>query len=244
LNRRHSQCAGHGTAQQSRFYLIPHDLGYSGERADLNEASVQTIVQHSISDQELEQALEEVDAGQLLLVIDACNSGQALEAEEKRRGPMNSKGLAQLAYEKGMDILTAAQSYQAALEAAQLGHGYLTYALVDEGLKTGAADIAPKDGQVEVREWLDYATSRVPQMQDMKIKEGLAQGRALAFVEGEESGDAADKQQIQRPRVFYRREVQPQPFIVARPEQVIRPMPSPGPVPACACRKVGSWCPC
>ena len=36
---------------------------------------------------------------------------------------MNSKGLAQLAYEKGMYILTAAQSYQAALEAAQFGHG-------------------------------------------------------------------------------------------------------------------------
>jgi hypothetical protein len=209
--------AGHGTAQQSRFYLIPHDLGYRGERDNLNEASVQSILQHSISDQELEHALEEVDAGQLLLVIDACNSGQALEAEEKRRGPMNSKGLAQLAYEKGMDILTAAQSYQAALEAAQLGHGYLTYALVDEGLKTDAADIAPKDGQVEVREWLDYATSRVPQMQDMKIKETRAQGRALAFVEGEESGDDAEKQQVQRPRVFYRRELQPQPFIVARP---------------------------
>lgn len=55
---------------------------------------------------------------------------------------MNSKGLAQLAYEKGMYILTAAQSYQAALEAAQLGHGYLTYALVEEGLKATAPIIS------------------------------------------------------------------------------------------------------
>ena len=39
----------------------------------------------------------------------ACNSGQALEAKEKRRGPMNTRGLAQLAYEKGMYVLTAAQ---------------------------------------------------------------------------------------------------------------------------------------
>jgi len=53
---------------------------------------------------------------------------------------MNSKGLAQLAYEKGMYILTAAQSYQAAQKAARLGHGFLTYALVEEGLKTNAAD--------------------------------------------------------------------------------------------------------
>ena len=128
--------AGHGTAQAQRFYLIPHDLGYTGERTKLNEQGLQTILSHSISDLELEEAVEGLDAGHLLLVIDACNSGQALEAEEKRRGPMNSKGLAQLAYEKGMYILTAAQSYQAALEAAQLGHGLLTYALVEEGLKT------------------------------------------------------------------------------------------------------------
>ncbi|HEY0432080.1 MAG TPA: caspase family protein, partial [Pyrinomonadaceae bacterium] len=110
--------AGHGTAQAQRFYLIPHDLGYTGDRTKLNEPGLQAILDHSISDIELERAVEGLDAGHLLLVIDACNSGQALEAEEKRRGPMNSKGLAQLAYEKGMYILTAAQSYQAALEAA------------------------------------------------------------------------------------------------------------------------------
>jgi hypothetical protein len=132
--------AGHGTAQAQRFYLIPHDLGYTGERTKLTEQGLKTMLAHSISDVELEDAVEGLDAGHLLMVIDACNSGQALEAEEKRRGPMNSKGLAQLAYEKGMYILTAAQSFQAALEAAQLGHGYLTYALVEEGLKTAAAD--------------------------------------------------------------------------------------------------------
>ena len=48
---------------------------------------------------------------------------------------MNSKGLAQLAYEKGMYILTAAQSYQAAQEASRFGHGFLTYALVEEGIE-------------------------------------------------------------------------------------------------------------
>lgn len=104
--------AGHGTAQQNRFYLIPHDLGYNGPRTKLDEAGLRAILAHSISDRELEQAFERIDTGHLLLVIDACNSGQALEAEEKRRGPMNSKGLAQLAYEKGMYIMTAAQSYQ------------------------------------------------------------------------------------------------------------------------------------
>lgn len=210
--------AGHGTAQQNQFFLIPHDLGYSGARSKIDAAGLQTILAHSISDRELEHAFEGVDAGQLLLVIDACNSGQALEAEEKRRGPMNSRGLAQLAYEKGMYVLTGAQSYQAALEASKLGHGYLTYALVEEGLKTAAADIQPRDGKVLLREWLDYATQRVPQMQADKIKE--AKGRQLAqvvaFVPGEEKTDPA-KRNLQRPRVFYRRELEAEPFIVASP---------------------------
>lgn len=156
--------SGHGTAHRNQFYLLPHDLGYRGSRTQLDEAGLQIILDHGVSDGELAQAFERIDARQQLLIIDACNSGQALESEEKRRGPMNSKGLAQLAYEKGMYVLTAAQSYQAALEAAQLGHGLLTYALVAEGLQHGAADLEPKDRQVWARELLDYVTARVPQM--------------------------------------------------------------------------------
>ncbi|MGH9649322.1 MAG: caspase family protein, partial [Terriglobales bacterium] len=209
--------AGHGTASGPRFYLIPHDLGYTGSRTEIDEAGLKAILEHSISDRDLEQAFEKIDAGRLLLVIDACNSGQALEAEEKRRGPMNSKGLAQLAYEKGMYVLTAAQGYQAALEAAQLGHGYLTYALVEEGLKTPSADSSPKDGSVVVREWLDYATLRVPQMQEQGMQDARKLGRNLAIVEGEEKIEDVAQRALQRPRVFYRREPEAQPLVVARP---------------------------
>lgn len=209
--------AGHGTAQAQRFYLIPHDLGYTGERTRLDEQGLQTILSHSISDIELQQAVEDLDAGHLLLIIDACNSGQALEAEEKRRGPMNSKGLAQLAYEKGMYILTAAQSYQAALEAAQLGHGLLTYALVEEGLKTGIADNEPKDGLLSAREWLDFATERVPLMQEEKMKQGRDIGLQIAFTEGEQKIAEPEKRSVQRPRVFYRRDLEANPLVVAKP---------------------------
>lgn len=208
--------AGHGTAQQQRFYLIPHDLGYTGDRTKLDDKGLKTILEHSISDLELEDAVEGVDAGHFLMVIDACNSGQALEAEEKRRGPMNSKGLAQLAYEKGMYILTAAQSFQAALEAAQLGHGLLTYALVEEGLKTVKADTEPKDGVVSAREWLDFATDRVPQMQEEKMQQGRGIGLEIAFTEGEQKTEP-EKRSVQRPRVFYRRELEANPLVMAKP---------------------------
>jgi len=208
--------SGHGTAHGPRFYLFPHDLGYQGSRRKLDETGLKTILAHSISDIELEQAFEPVDASRLLLVIDACNSGQALEAEERRRGPMNSKGLAQLAYEKGMYILTAAQGYQAAIEAVQFGHGLLSYALVEEGLKTPMADVTPKDGLVMLREWLDYTTLRVPQLQIEMMRQARRQGKDLAFVEGEEVVSKLSKRSLQRPRVFYRREPEARPFVVAR----------------------------
>jgi len=208
--------AGHGTAQAQRFYLLPHDLGYTGERTGLDAAGLQTILDHSISDDELERAVEGIDADKLLMVIDACNSGQALEAEEQRRGPMNSKGLAQLAYEKGMYILTAAQSYQAAQETSQLGHGLLTYALVEEGLKQAAADSDPKDGEVGLREWFDYASRRVPNMQIEKMKQARDLGLTLSFLAGQERVPVQERRVTQTPRVFYRRESEGRQLIVAR----------------------------
>ncbi len=209
--------AGHGIAHESHFYLIPHDLGYVGSRTQLNRAGLESILSHSVSDRELEESFEGIDAGQLLLVIDACNSGQALEAEEKRRGPMNSKGLAQLAYEKGMYVLTAAQSYQAALEATQLGHGLLTYALVEEGLKAMTADGDPKDGVLVAKEWLDFATARVPQMQLEKMNRARSLGINLSFAE-EEGQLEMGRRSGQRPRVFYRRELEARPWVIAKRE--------------------------
>jgi len=204
--------SGHGAAEGNRFYLIPYDLSYQGRRDKLNEASLQTILQHSISDRELESAFEKIDAGQLLLIIDACNSGQALEAEEKRRGPMNSKGLAQLAYEKGMYILTASQSVELAFESEALKHSYMTYALVKEGLESRVKEADfNSDGQVWVREWLDYAVQRVPRLREQRVTHTAKQrNKLLELVEATEEG------KVQTPRVFYRREMDAQPWVVAR----------------------------
>ncbi|HQR32042.1 MAG TPA: caspase family protein, partial [Blastocatellia bacterium] len=213
--------AGHGTAVQNQFYLIPHDLGYRGARNQITEASVKLVLAHSISDRDLERAFETINAGQLLLVIDACNSGQALESAEKRRGPMNSKGLAQLAYEKGMYVLTASQSYQAAIEPEDLKHGLLTYTLIEEGLKRADADADPKDGTILLREWLNYASERVPQLQRQRMQESSKRKFVLAYVEGEERLLKVESRNVQRPRVFYRRELESQPFVIlsASPKQ-------------------------
>jgi hypothetical protein len=116
-----------------------------------------------------------------------------------------------------MYILTAAQSFQAALEAAQLGHGYLTYALVEEGLKTAVADTNPKDGVLIAREWLDFATERVPQMQEQKMMQARGVGVEISFAEGESPATDPSKRSVQRPRVFYRRELEATPLVIAKP---------------------------
>lgn len=221
--------AGHGTARCEktasgqtncdRFYLIPHDGFPTGEMEDA--AWLAAIYRNSVSDEDLETALETVDAGKLLFVIDACESGQALEAEEKRRGPMNSRGLAQLAYEKGMYVLTAAQSQQAALEISKLGHGLLTFALI-EAFQKGDKN---NDKFVFEREWMDYAVRQVPTLQFEAMKQRNAENRGagnkkkkeITVVPGDDPNAEPEKRNLQTPRVFYRREDSTSPFIVAKP---------------------------
>jgi hypothetical protein len=185
-------------------------LGYSGSRDQLSAEGLRQVLAHSISDLELEEAFRGIDAGQIFMIIDACNSGQALEnKDEPRRGPMNTRGLAQLAYEKGMYIMTASQNVEEAFVSEKLKHSYLTYALVEEGLKTKAAD-ADHNGEVTLREWFDYALARVPKLRDKTL-----QGKSLVMVTPKLK--AVRNQKSQTPRVFYRREADARPLIIAKP---------------------------
>ena len=190
--------AGHGTADGERFYLIPRDVGFLVARDDPSRDEFRQMVAGSISDRELAASLEDIDAHDIVLLIDACRSGQALHAADPRQGPMNSPGLAQLAYEKGMYILTATQSYQDAIEplssVERRAHGLLTQALLD-GLS--ASGNAPA---VTARRWLDDAAAAVPALY-----------RAAKAAHREPLVD----DQVQRPRVFYRRIPERMPFLVS-----------------------------
>ena len=101
-------------------------------------------------------------------------------------------------------MLTASQSDEVAFESAGLKHSYLAYALVEEGIKSGAAD-ANHDGQIFLNEWFDYATERVPRIGGAK---GLA-GKQLEEVD-------PDEKRVQRPRVFNMREGGAERFVIAR----------------------------
>jgi hypothetical protein len=75
------------------------------------------------------------------------------------------QGLGQLAYDKGIRILSASAPDQYAMEDTALGHGLLTYALVEEGARQGKAD-ADEDMVVSFDELMAYAVKRLPAMGD------------------------------------------------------------------------------
>jgi WD40 repeat protein/uncharacterized caspase-like protein/tetratricopeptide (TPR) repeat protein len=160
----------HGYADESSvFYLLPQDTGGTGEGRRLDADTIK----QAISSDELATWLQEVDAGELVMVIDACHSA-AVTGGEFKPGPMGSRGLGQLAYDKRMKLLAATQADSVALEHNRLQHGILTYALIYDGLERGSADFRPKDTTITLTEWLAYGVARVPQL-SVDIREGRLQ---------------------------------------------------------------------
>lgn len=106
---------------------------------------------------------------------------------------MNSRGIAQLAYEKGAYVLAAAQSTNAALELQRLGHGLLTYALVQQGIEGYAAD-HNGDGRITAQEWFRFAAERVP-----------AEFSSSSDAAGRPFKVGGSPVEVQRPRAYFRR---------------------------------------
>lgn len=147
--------SGHGVVQDNGvFYMVPTDMGSTG-------GVFSKIIERSISSNELSLWVRDLDAGEFLLVLDACYSGAFIEKGFKP-GPMTSRGVGQLAYTKGIKILTATQENNTALEAKNLKHGILSFALVNEGIEKNLADYFPTDKIVTTAEWLGFGVKRVP----------------------------------------------------------------------------------
>lgn len=90
---------------------------------------------------------------------------------------MGSHCLGHLVFDKGIRILAASQRDQTALETEKTQQGLLTYALVHEGLVGTAADFRPKDGSIQLSEWLSYGVERVPALY-RDYSEGKLKARA------------------------------------------------------------------
>jgi len=157
--------SSHGYAdQEGTFYVFPYDLGQTSERT-----VSRALLNRSISSQELSLWLRDVDAGELVMIVDACHSAAAVQGAGFKPGPMGSRGLGQLAYDKGMRILAATQADNVAVGSGQLSHGLLTYALTRDGIEEGKADLVPQDQRITIAEWLRYGKERVPTLYQEKV---------------------------------------------------------------------------
>ena len=152
--------SSHGYADaKGSFFFIPYDMGTETKRGITAD-----LLRRAISSEELGAWLRDVDAGEMVMIVDACHSAASVEGEGFKPAPMGSRGLGQLSYDKGMRILTSTQSDDVALETEVTQQGLLTYALTHDGIGQREADFKPRDGTIRIVEWLQYAVQRVPQL--------------------------------------------------------------------------------
>lgn len=145
--------SGHGVRIDKTWYFLP---------ANIVHLTRDDVVKTGISVQELEKVLARIPADQLLLVIDACQSGGVLAPIERFSG---LKKLRSLARSTGIHILTATDGIQEAAEVSKLGHGLFTYTVL-AGLN-GLADcsnnnrISSDELQHFVSESLPYFSQKI-----------------------------------------------------------------------------------
>jgi hypothetical protein len=195
--------SSHGyTSKDGMFYLIPSDSGQTdGKEVPAGQLS------KWISSDELSEWLREVDAGDLVMIVDTCHSAATVESPGFKPGPMGSRGLGQLAYDKGIRILAASQADDVALELEQIKQGLLTYALVHDGLERGQAGKQDPTGVNTLDGWLQYGVDRVPtlfeEIRAHKIQD-FGESRTIRIDEHLSAGkSSADKPEaFQKPILF------------------------------------------
>ena len=186
--------SGHGyTDPRGALYLLPYDVGAGRTR-------VEDALESCISTAELSWWLRGVDAGHLAMIVDACHSAAAVQQPGFKPGPLGSRGLGQLAYDKAMQVLAATQADDVAVESFKIRQGLLTYALVADGLEKRRA---AREGVITLGGLLAYAADRVPGLYRevlsgvVKDASGLAERNVGAV-----RPKAGQPSVVQRPELF------------------------------------------
>ena len=162
--------ASHGYADpQGNFYVIPYDTGQSVEVTEevLNDCfahrndhsakcvAAQSFLSHSISSDDLAAWWRDVDAGEMVMILDSCHSA-AVPGRTFRPGPLGDPGFGQLSYDKGMLILSATQPDKKEVGALREGiKGTL--------LSSALISISNAKPQETTAQWLKEAERLVPE---------------------------------------------------------------------------------
>jgi hypothetical protein len=119
--------AGHGLSDGKCYYFVPYGATF-GQGRDITSEGVGCDL--------LERLMGNVQAGKKALFIDTCESAAAVGSIGARGGDVEREStIKRLSKAAGNSIFTAARD--AAYEDGQLGHGLLTYAVLQALAKPG-----------------------------------------------------------------------------------------------------------
>jgi hypothetical protein len=148
---------------RNRVWLTVHRLSprWTWRPGDLGAETLKKGRGSLISDDDIAEALADLNVRYGALILDSCFSGQALEGSDLV-GPTNAKGLIGLAYDKGISLLAASEATDPSFELKKLGTSVLTHTLIHEGWQQMMADQRQLDGRIQLESWLRFAPARVP----------------------------------------------------------------------------------
>ncbi|MEZ4939972.1 MAG: caspase family protein [Saprospiraceae bacterium] len=146
----------YGSAEKSQFYYLTKDIA----SADLKDDEVRK--NYTVSSEDLTRWLTDITAKKQVMILDACNSGKAVEAlasiGARELNSSQIRALDRMKDRTGMFILTGAAADKVSYEASQYGQGLLTYSLLQ-----GMSGLAlTTDKRVDVMTLFQYARDQVP----------------------------------------------------------------------------------
>ena len=145
--------AGHGTLVGEAFLFLPHDGSFGTKDGGLATG---------LKWEEIAERLAEIPATRQFIALDTCHSGAAVALSDSAVKWV--KASHSLARDSGCYLIAAANSEQTALETDSLGHGLLTYAIL-EALGGDQPAKAPQDeGVVTAGGLVYYISTAVPKL--------------------------------------------------------------------------------
>lgn len=156
--------SGHGKAyevpntKEPDFYYITKDLT---SMQDLSNEQARNT--HALSSSHLTDLINEVPALYQILIIDACNSGQAVKnlVSGKKAAPANqTRAIDRMQDRTGMNVIVGSAADKVSFEASEFGQGLLTYSLL-EGMSGPALREDQSIKFVDVARLFNYAANKV-----------------------------------------------------------------------------------
>lgn len=140
--------SGHGATLDGRYYFIPQDA---------KDGNLQTQLESSIGQDQLQEWMTRVPALRSVLIYDTCESGSTTEDLTRLRDEQQLMAVEKLSKSSGRTVLTASTDSAPAREGYKK-HAIFTYVLLDA---LALAD-SNNNGRIEVGELGEYLKAKLP----------------------------------------------------------------------------------